>query len=102
MATHEIEDSRASRIAARAYELYEARGGVDGSDLRDWLDAEREIDQERVTDTDTIRAQDVANTAPLDAAQPRSGPSGRGEAERRDRPAASHRRAKDTEERVTM
>jgi hypothetical protein len=31
------------RIALRAYELYEARGSVDGFDLQDWLQAEREI-----------------------------------------------------------
>lgn len=31
------------RIAARAYELYLARGGVDGMDMDDWLTAEREV-----------------------------------------------------------
>lgn len=31
------------RIAARAYELYLARGGVDGMDMEDWLTAEREV-----------------------------------------------------------
>jgi len=31
------------RIAARAYELYLARGGADGQDWEDWLAAEREI-----------------------------------------------------------
>lgn len=30
------------RISARAYELYMARGGGDGSDMEDWLAAERE------------------------------------------------------------
>jgi hypothetical protein len=30
-------------IALRAYELYEARGHVDGFDVEDWLQAEREI-----------------------------------------------------------
>ena len=34
------------RIAARAHELYEQRGSVDGRDLDDWLQAEREIDGE--------------------------------------------------------
>ena len=38
--------SRLSRIARRAHELYEARGGQDGRDLDDWLQAEREIDAE--------------------------------------------------------
>lgn len=31
------------RIAARAYELYEQRGCLDGYHLHDWLTAEREI-----------------------------------------------------------
>jgi hypothetical protein len=31
------------RIAARAYELYLARGGEDGRDWDDWLAAEREL-----------------------------------------------------------
>ncbi|MGH7206257.1 MAG: DUF2934 domain-containing protein [Nitrospiraceae bacterium] len=32
-----------ARIAKRAYELYEQRGGQDGYALEDWLQAEREI-----------------------------------------------------------
>jgi hypothetical protein len=31
------------RVAARAYELYLARGGTDGADMDDWLNAEREV-----------------------------------------------------------
>jgi hypothetical protein len=31
------------RIAARAYELYLARGGAHGADMEDWLNAEREF-----------------------------------------------------------
>jgi hypothetical protein len=31
------------RIAVRAYELYRERGGSDGRDLDDWLEAERAI-----------------------------------------------------------
>ena len=31
------------RIAARAYELYLARGGSHGQDWDDWLEAEREL-----------------------------------------------------------
>ena len=30
-------------IARRAYELYEARGYVDGFDVKDWLQAEQDI-----------------------------------------------------------
>lgn len=33
------------RIASRAYELFVARGGVDGQDLEDWLTAERELSE---------------------------------------------------------
>ena len=31
------------RLAERAYELYLARGGAEGGDLDDWLQAEREL-----------------------------------------------------------
>jgi hypothetical protein len=31
------------RIAARAYQLFELRGGSHGSDVQDWLTAEREV-----------------------------------------------------------
>jgi hypothetical protein len=36
-------------IAARAYELYQARGGTHGADMDDWLQAEREL-RERLSD----------------------------------------------------
>jgi Protein of unknown function (DUF2934) len=36
-------DADRERIAARAYELYLARGGTDGLDMEDWLVAEREV-----------------------------------------------------------
>jgi hypothetical protein len=35
------------RVAARAYEIYQERGGTDGMDLDDWLQAERELMQRR-------------------------------------------------------
>jgi outer membrane protein TolC len=38
--------ARTERIARRAYELYERRGGTGGHDLQDWLEAERQIDAE--------------------------------------------------------
>jgi Protein of unknown function (DUF2934) len=38
--------SRLNRISRRAHEIYEARGGQDGRDLDDWLQAEREVDEE--------------------------------------------------------
>ena len=30
-------------IAQRAYEIYQSRGGTDGQDMDDWLQAEREL-----------------------------------------------------------
>jgi hypothetical protein len=39
-------EPRLERIARRAHEIYEARGGQHGRDLDDWLRAEREIDAE--------------------------------------------------------
>jgi hypothetical protein len=36
-------NGQAARIAARAYELYLARGGSHGNDWDDWLAAEREL-----------------------------------------------------------
>ena len=37
-------ESRLNRIARRAHEIYEARGGQHGKAMEDWLQAEREID----------------------------------------------------------
>jgi hypothetical protein len=39
-----LREQRMERIAARAFELYEARGGEHGLDLDDWLQAEQQID----------------------------------------------------------
>jgi hypothetical protein len=39
-------EPRIERIARRAHELYDARGGTHGRALEDWLQAEREIDAE--------------------------------------------------------
>lgn len=41
-----LESSVQSRIARRAYERYLKRGGVSGNEIDDWLQAEREIQQE--------------------------------------------------------
>ena len=37
------EADREEQIRVRAYELYVARGGEDGHDVEDWLDAEAEV-----------------------------------------------------------
>ena len=33
----------ANAVARRAYEIYESRGRIDGYDVEDWLQAEREL-----------------------------------------------------------
>ena len=40
----EAERKRRQLIEERAYQIYQARGGVDGLDEEDWLKAEREVD----------------------------------------------------------
>ena len=35
------------KIAQRAYEIYVGRGGTHGSDVEDWLQAERELLEDR-------------------------------------------------------
>ena len=42
-------EPRMNRIARRAHEIYEGRGGVHGKALDDWLQAEREVDAETET-----------------------------------------------------
>jgi hypothetical protein len=34
-------------VALRAYDLYRQRGGGDGGDLDDWLQAERDLQRQR-------------------------------------------------------
>lgn len=43
---HQSSESRMNRIAHRAHEVCEARGGAHGTALEDWLQAEREIDSD--------------------------------------------------------
>jgi hypothetical protein len=38
-----------NEIAERAYEIFEQRGGNDGRDLDDWLEAEMQLTRERQT-----------------------------------------------------
>lgn len=45
-------------IAARAYALYEARGGSHGDDLNDWLEAEHELLQEYSDGVDLLKHTD--------------------------------------------
>lgn len=51
-------EPRLERIARRAHEIYQARGGTGGRELDDWLQAEREIDAatpQAPADTDILR-----------------------------------------------
>jgi len=45
-------EQRLDRISARAYEIYDARGGAWGQELDDWLQAERQIDDDEIAQLD--------------------------------------------------
>lgn len=47
------------RVAQRAYEIYLARGGVDGQDLDDWLNAERELAVDRTEEGSSSRDDEL-------------------------------------------
>lgn len=44
-------------VARRAYEIYQRRGGSDGADLDDWLEAERELRPGPTDVTGPVRAK---------------------------------------------
>ena len=46
-------------IELRAYELYLKRGGENGSELDDWLTAEKELAEPLQIDADEAKAPDV-------------------------------------------
>jgi hypothetical protein len=48
-------DASSDRIAMRAYELYQARGGSDGQAWDDWLTAERELTESQPQPRDDRR-----------------------------------------------
>jgi hypothetical protein len=49
-----------NRIAGRAHEIYEARGGEEGTAPDDWLRAEREIDAESEAKLGALSSDDRA------------------------------------------
>jgi Protein of unknown function (DUF2934) len=51
-------------IARRAYELFLARGGAEGHDVEDWLEAERQLEAEAGQITSNARSE-VPQTVPL-------------------------------------
>jgi hypothetical protein len=58
---------RQARVAERAYDRYLARGGQDGQDLDDWLEAEREVAAEN---TDIQEPSDASVSARMDSSVP--------------------------------
>ena len=44
-------------VAKRAYEIYQSRGGNDGADLDDWLEAERQLRPGPTGATGPVRAK---------------------------------------------
>ena len=52
-------------IAARAYELYQQRGGADGQELDDWLSAESEVLAARQMVPDQPAPQRIEKTPSL-------------------------------------
>jgi hypothetical protein len=52
----------AEQISRRAYERFEARGGEHGHDQEDWLEAERELRQDRDRGDRTIAGDVDART----------------------------------------
>lgn len=60
----EVERRRHDLIEKRAYQLYRARGGFDGLDEQDWLQAEREVDGLPPLDEDGIPVPDDEEDGP--------------------------------------
>ena len=54
----EADRMRRDLIEKRAFEIYQARGGYDGLDQEDWLQAEREIDGLPVDDDQLPASED--------------------------------------------
>lgn len=46
-------------IAAEAYNIYMSRGGGDGRDMDDWLEAERRLSEQRRHDVNSDTEQDT-------------------------------------------
>jgi len=68
MADNTSNPDRQSRVAERAYDRYLARGGQNGQDLDDWLEAEREITAE--DDAVQLAASTEAVSARMDTSGP--------------------------------
>ncbi|HVQ43111.1 MAG TPA: DUF2934 domain-containing protein [Vicinamibacterales bacterium] len=51
-------------IAQRAYDHYLERGASDGADVEDWLEAERELLEQRTSELDRADWDEDPSTAP--------------------------------------
>ncbi|WP_439628205.1 DUF2934 domain-containing protein [Shinella sp.] len=60
-----MSDDREERIKARAFELWQQEGSLDGRTLGHWLQAEREIQEEQAVEA---RRRDQADVVGLAAA----------------------------------
>ncbi|MBI3802142.1 MAG: DUF2934 domain-containing protein [Nitrospirae bacterium] len=68
------ETSLEQRIAEKAYELFQQRGGDHGYHLEDWLEAERIISTEQKPEADAATGtQAPSSVNPSPAARPKSG-----------------------------
>ncbi|MCJ8051700.1 DUF2934 domain-containing protein [Shinella curvata] len=52
-------DPRERRITARAFELWQAEGSLDGRSLSHWLQAEKEVDEELAEEPLNDQAESV-------------------------------------------
>jgi hypothetical protein len=52
------------KVRARAFELYQSRGGKPGSDLHDWFQAEKEINGKTDTKKKKARTSKGMRSAP--------------------------------------
>lgn len=88
-ADREVGRDRESEIRRRAYELYEERGGRDGSAADDWLAAEREVLSRDSGGAE--RGMDTSSSSPTDDSSRQAGDSTSGIPTSRE-PSAESRR----------
>ncbi|WP_313528271.1 DUF2934 domain-containing protein [Shinella sp.] len=53
-------DPRERRITARAFDLWQAEGALDGRSLSHWLQAEKEVDEELAQESQKDQVEPVA------------------------------------------
>ena len=56
------DEKLATKINERAYQLYVSKGSNDGSDLDDWLQAEKEVLHEVVKESKTKKRANTSST----------------------------------------